>query len=296
MFNILLVCKPFLMAIGLSTLSLYLGNNDLDEQYADVDVRKNGGIVYKSGENYQLKCDVYRPRLPGKHPAIIVVHGGGWRAGSKFRYHSYAHYMAKRGYVVMAINYRHAPKFEFTDQVSDVKTAVRWLKHRADDYSIDPDRIGIWGYSAGGHLAAMVGTTDEDDRLEGNFAEELQPHNSRVSAVAVGGAPCDIEAYPIDSRVLYYWLKSTRRKNPELYRRASPLTYVSDDDPPFHIFHGGLDEVVEPKLSRSLHDRLLQAGVRSDYNTYDKYGHLSVYWYQVGLPESIDFFDSVLKR
>ena len=296
MFGILLVCKPFLIAIAFSTLSLYLGNDDRDEKYVDINVNKNGGIVYKTGENYQLKCDVYRPELPGKYPAIIVVHGGGWRSGSKFRYQSYADYMAKRGYVVMAINYRHAPKYEFTDQVSDVKTAVRWLKHRADDYSIDPDRIGIWGYSAGGHLAAMVGTTDEDDRLEGNYAEELRPYDSRVYAVAVGGAPCDIEAYPIDSRVLYYWLKSTRRNNPDVYRRASPLTYVSEDDPPFHFFHGALDEVVEPKLSKALHDQLLEAGVRSDYNSYAKYGHLSVFWYQVGLPESIDFFDSVLKR
>ena len=289
-------CKPILLAISFLVASHGSACKDADQGTNAVSVEKHGGVVYKKGNGFELKCDVFEPDIRGKRPAIIIVHGGGWRAGSKVLYQSHASKMARRGYVVMCINYRHAPAYQFSHQVSDLKTAIRWMKHHAVDYSVDENRIGIWGYSAGGHLAAMAATTDKGDDLDGEIPGELQIYDSRIKAVAIGGAPCDIESYPVDSRMLYFWLKATRRENPERYRRASPLTYVSADDPPFFVFHGKLDKVVLPALSASMHEKLKQAGVQSEYRIYKKYGHTGVFWYQVGLDDSIDFFDSILKK
>lgn len=267
-----------------------------DEQTKETQVVKQGGIVFKSGRDFEIKCDMYTPQVDGQLPGLIVVHGGGWRSGTKFRYRPHAIKMAQNGYVVMCINYRHAPAFEFDDQVADVKAAVRWLKSNAQEYSVDPNRIGIWGYSAGGHLAAMVGTTDASADLEGEVSENLKEFDSRVNAVAIGAAPCDIEAYPVDSIKLYYWLKTTRKEDPQKYRRASPLTYVSSDDPPFFIFHGNEDSLVPIDLSKSFHEKLKLSGVETQFKEFDDYGHFDMFWYRVGLDESIEFFDSVLKK
>ena len=116
--------------------------------------------------------------------------------------------MAKHGYAACSINYRLAPKYPFPAQIDDCKSAVRWLRSHAEKYKIDPARIGGFGYSAGGHLVALLGVTDRSDGLEGPDATADSP-STRLQCVVAGGAPCDFRALPADSSRLAYlaWRK-----------------------------------------------------------------------------------------
>ncbi len=260
-----------------------------------LEFRKKGGVVYRGTDDYQIKCDLYIPEGKGPFPAILAVHGGAWRQGTKLTMLRHAWRMAGSGYVVMAINYRHAPKHPFPAQVHDCKHAVRWMRAHADEYKIDPQRIGAYGYSAGGHLVSMLGTTDSKDGLDGDIEEGMENFNARVKAVVAGGAPCDFGWLDDDSKVLSYWLGGSRQQKPEVFRRASPTTFVTKDDPPFFFYHGESDLLVPAKSSQSLHQLLLKAKVPSQHFVLENTGHLGAFSDLDWMDKAIEFFDRHLK-
>ena len=126
---------------------------------------------------------------------------------------------------------------QFPAQIYDCQAAVRWLRANAAKYKIDPDRIGGYGYSAGGHLVALLGALDDDDFREPGLPADAP--SARLQVVVAGGAPCDFRALPADSKRLAYWLGGTPAEKPDAYRDASPANYVTADDPPMFFFHGG---------------------------------------------------------
>lgn len=256
---------------------------------------KNGGVVFKKTDTYELKCDVYVPEGDGPFPTILAVHGGFWRSGTKFALLRHAWRMARAGYVVVAINYRHAPEHPFPAQIHDCKHAIRWMKENKDTYKIDPDRIGAFGYSAGGNLVALLGTTEVADGLEGKVEPGLEAHSTRVKAVAAGGAPCEFSWIGDDSFVLNYWLGGTKRQKPKTFRAASPTSFVTSDDPPFYLFHGETDFVVPASTTKTMHEKLLAAGVESKYSVAEGYGHLGTFSDLTWMNNAIEFFDKHLK-
>jgi len=267
----------------------------LKKKKKKLEFKKNGGVVYQTIDGVDIKCDVYVPEGDGPFPAILAVHGGAWRQGSKVTMIRHAWMMAQSGYVVMAINYRHAPKYRFPAQVHDCKHAVRWMKSNAAKYRIDVDRVGAFGYSAGGHLVAMLGTTDTEDGLEGDIKPEFEKFDSSIKAVMIGGAPCEFEWIGKDSRLLAYWLGGTPKEKAEVYRAASPTTYVSADDPPFYIYHGSSDLLVPISTSKALHERLVKTGVSSEHSTANGHGHLVTFSDLQWMKKGIKFFDETLK-
>ena len=256
---------------------------------------KKGGVVYRKTNEYELKCDLYIPEGDGPFPTILALHGGAWRQGTKFVLLRHAWRMAEAGYVVVAINYRHAPQYPFPAQVHDCKHAVRWIRANADQYKVDPDRIGGYGYSAGGHLVAMLGTTDADDGLEGEIAAGTEGFGTRIKAVAVGGAPCEFSWIDDDSKVLSYWLGCTRSENCQPFVTASPTTYITTDDPPFFFFHGDLDLLVPLNSSEKMHQLLLESNVSSQHRTAKRNGHIGTFSDLNWMDKAIEFFDSNLK-
>jgi acetyl esterase/lipase len=246
----------------------------------EYDFKKRGGIVYAKNDDSTLTCDVYVPEIEGPLPAVLVVHGGGWRSGTKFHWIRHARKMVKHGFVVVAINYRHAPSHKFPAQVHDVKQAVRFMRRHAQRYKIDPERIGAYGYSAGGHLVSMLGTTDSEDGLEGDVPEGYEEFtDTRIRCVVAGGAPTEFSWLGEDSRALNYWLGDgvTIRKNPELFQKAYPTSYISNDDPPFYFYHGTSDLVVPAKAAKVMHDKLTEAGVSSQFIDYEGTGHIALF-------------------
>ncbi|MEM7455815.1 MAG: alpha/beta hydrolase [Planctomycetota bacterium] len=256
---------------------------------------KNAGLVYKRGEDYRLTCDVYVPDGDGPYPAILAIHGGAWRSGSKFHLLRHSWRLARRGYVVVAINYRHAPDHPWPAQINDARTAVRWMRSNAQRFKIDPDRIGAYGYSAGGHMAALLGAAADESSLDGEEDEGLLEFSPAVQCVAAGGAPCEFSWFGENSSALAYWLGGSKADVPENFRQATPLNYVDRSDPPFYFFHGKEDMVVPHSTSEKMHEALISAGVDSTYEMIEGKGHMASFSNLDHLNDAIVFFDRVLK-
>lgn len=209
------------------------------------------------------KADLYLPvnLSVGKHPAVVIIHGGGWTGGDKGakREINIGTNLAARGYVGMSINYVLATKESATwpRNLHDCKTAVRWLRKNAERLHIDVDHIGVIGGSAGGHLAAMVTLTQAKDGLDPSG-----PYGDYSCAVQCGVdlyGPAELTDYrDLDM------LGKTHAESPELYRLASPTSYVDRDDPPLLILHGTADKTVDVKQSQILAERLQAAGARQE--------------------------------
>jgi len=219
-------------------------------------------VVYTKAGNDELRLDVSTPAAKeGLFPAVVVIHGGGWRAGNKADVRGITSEFSKRGYVTISPQYRFCPKEVFPAQVHDVKAAVRWLKTNAKKYHVDPDRIGAMGFSAGGHLALMLGVTSPSDGLEGTTAADAP--DSRVKAVVNYFGPTDLAASDlpaISKPMVKDLLGGTPEDKPEAAAKASPLSFVSADDAPMLTFQGTKDPLVPYSQAIKLADAMNKAG------------------------------------
>ncbi|QEH35498.1 Carboxylesterase NlhH [Aquisphaera giovannonii] len=219
-------------------------------------------ITYKKAGDAELKLDITAPKGGGPYPAVLVIHGGGWRAGNKKDCQIMMPDLARRGYVAVSPQYRFCPKETFPAQLDDVKEAVRWVKAHAKEYRVDPDRVGAMGFSAGGHLSLMLGLTGPSDGLEGPGAEGGA--DTKVVAVVNFFGPTDLAADDIPQGVrpmVKDLLGATPREKPELAARASPLTYVSKGDAAILTFQGTKDPLVPHTQATKLADAMTAAGV-----------------------------------
>src|SRR5205085_2692369 len=192
--------------------------------------------VYVTRDSGKLEADVYLPRGAGPFPGMLVVHGGAWRLGSRAQLAAIANEFAQHGYTAVAISYRLAPDDKFPAQIYDCQAAVRWMRAQAVEFKIDPARIGGFGYSAGGHLVALLGTLDDKTLREKDVPKDAP--SARLQVVLAGGAPCDFRIMPAASERLSYWLGGSRAARPDAYRNASPAAFIRVDDPPVFFFHG----------------------------------------------------------
>lgn len=242
-------------------------------------------IEYARSGNESLKLDLYLPEGEGPFPLVIWVHGGGWRSGDKALSPASAQVrQTTRGYAVASINYRLSQQAKFPAQIEDCKAAVRWLRAHAAQYNLDPARIAAWGSSAGGHLAALMGTSGDVSELEG---EDNPAYSSRVQAVVDWFGPTDLLRISIDSlpfpcnlidhdspfspeSQLIGCAIQTCRNRTEL---ANPIKYVTAEDPPFLIMHGTDDCLVGPPQSQRLYDALAAAGVPVSLRFIEGAGH-----------------------
>jgi acetyl esterase/lipase len=232
-------------------------------------------VTYGTADGVALKMDIYYPKMSdGAVPAVLYVHGGGWTKGDKRAGAGSTEIpeLVSRGYLVAAINYRLAPQYKFPAQIEDVKCAVRFLRANAATYGIDPYHIGAWGGSAGGHLVALLGVTDVNAGFEctGGYANQ----SSRVQAVVDMFGPTDLTAiFQGAGTQLMKEVFGTADKSSDIVKRASPVTWVSSDDPPFLILHGEEDILVPPSQSKILYERLIAAGVPATLVIVKNAGH-----------------------
>jgi acetyl esterase/lipase len=217
-------------------------------------------LEYVKGGHERQKLDLYLPeRADGPLPAIVWIHGGAWRQGSKDRCPAMP-FVAK-GYAVASINYRLSQHAPFPAQIGDCKAAIRWLRANAANYHFDPDHIGVWGASAGGHLVALLGTTGDMKQLEGK--EGNLDQSSRVQAVVDWFGPSDFRNTKTSSKdsPVVQLLGGPVSENRERAALASPLAHVAKNDPPFLIMHGDKDPTVALSQSEMLAEALKKAGV-----------------------------------
>ena len=267
---------------------------------APPEVRSQNDITYTKVGDRELKLDMTRPAEgDGPFPAVVVIHGGAWRAGNKADVHAVMSMLAQHGYVTISPQYRFCPKDLFPAQVYDVKAAVRWLRTHAAEYKVDPDHIGATGFSAGGHLSLMLGLTGPNDGLEGENLPADAP-SSRVQAVVNFFGPTDFAASDlpdVSKGLLKDFLGGTPAEKPELTKQASPVTFTTSDDPPILTFQGTKDPLVPHTQAFTLTDALTKAGVPGRVELLIGAGHG---WggddIKRTLDETREFFDKYLKK
>ncbi len=241
-----------------------------------------------------LELDLYLPAGEGPHPVALFLHGGGWRLGSRhsggpaFPGRSLFERAAAAGIAVASADYRLTGEAVWPAQLSDAKAAVRWLRARAGELGVDPDRVAAWGESAGGHLAELLGLVG-DPALEGDVG--VTGPSSAVVAVAAWYAPSDLVGFAGDAGDADAAADATTREArllgaapsavPERAAQASPVTHVRPGAPPFLLLHGRADRSVPCVQSERLAEALRGAGADVELHTYDAADHM---W--LGAPEA----------
>ncbi|HEY2784744.1 MAG TPA: alpha/beta hydrolase [Fimbriiglobus sp.] len=241
---------------------------------AGVDFQK--GIEYANPDNQHLQLDLARPKTgAGPFPAVLCIHGGGFRAGNREGYDGLCLRLAAKGYVAATVTYRLAPKYKFPAAVYDTKAAVRWLRANAAKYHIDPDRIGVTGGSAGGHLAQFLGVTGDVKEFEG---DDGNPDvSSKVACVVNFYGPSDFtKSYgkSVDAaEVLPLFLGGDLTTARPMHVRASPLYWVTPNAAPTLDVQGTDDKYVAHEQAVWLVDRLKAAEVEAELLTLPGAGH-----------------------
>ena len=202
-------------------------------------------VAYAERETGQLTGRLFLPAGKGPNPAVLLLHGGGWRNGSPQQMDVIARRLVGEGFVVFSASYRLAPETRYPGQLEDVRAAFAWLAGRPE---VDPTRIATWGYSAGAQLALLLGLRTE-------------PGQPRPSAVVAGGAPAALSLFDARSRLLVNYLGAPREEAPGIWTEASPVEWVSQDDPPAYLYHGKADGLVDIQHARLLASQLRESGV-----------------------------------
>jgi acetyl esterase/lipase len=239
-------------------------------------------ISYGKGGDVDLKLDLARPAEgKGPFPGLIFIHSGGWMMGTKDEYYFTIRKAADRGYVAVTVYYRlteiaKTKSHLFPAQLNDVKCAVRWMRANAAKYRIDADHIGAFGFSAGGHLALMLGLTRPSDGLEGEGGNA--GYSSIVQAVVNSAGATDLLRASQENFSFYYvknLLGGTPENMPEEYRKASPLTYVRKDSPPILTIQGDRDADVPLEQAEYLDAKMKEVGASHTLIVKQGAGHES---------------------
>ncbi|MCX6897172.1 MAG: alpha/beta hydrolase [Verrucomicrobia bacterium] len=263
------ILRPILVLLGLAlalVLIARLGGQapnakllELIEVIHDVEIGKGGGRT--------LHAEIARPKNPppAPMPAVLFIHGGGWQEGTHKQ--NGAAVLPLFGYFTASIEYRLSDEAKWPAQIEDCKLAVRWLRANAAKYNVNPDRIGVWGMSAGAHLAACLGTMGDAKELEGNGG--WAGVSSRVQAVASYCGGFDLtDDGTINDLIRQLGTKLCGGPATEklaAWRQASPLLHITPQCPPFLIVHGDKDDTVPFAQSERMEAALRKAGVPVEF-------------------------------
>lgn len=227
----------------------------------------------------KLVADLYKPISCTPTPAVLLIHGGGWN-GKERRSDmaGIARSLAKRGYFVMNTTYRLTPEWKFPSQTDDLEQALRFMRENHASLNIDTSRIAVFGYSAGGHLAALIG---------------LDPENG-VKAIIAGGAPADLRFWP-DGKLTGLLMDGPLKGNEQAYREASPVAHVTRESPPVFIYHGTADETVPVAHPMAFIAALEKNGVEHETYWIKGRSHIMTHLFPANaISEAIDFLDGKL--
>lgn len=223
-------------------------------------------IIFKETESRNLTLDILKRKdQSGVAPVLIFIHGGSWKYGGKEDYSFYLHEYAKKGYVTASLSYRLSQEAKFPSAVEDVKCGIRWIQQNGSQFGIDTNNVILIGGSAGAHLAMMAGYTD--------LYESCGPVAAIKGIVNIYG-PVDLTTeFALSNSALTEFIGIDYDENPNPYQDASPINYVSSDDPPTITFHGTIDRVVPIGQADTLDKKLKNMGVYHDYHRIKGWPH-----------------------
>lgn len=215
-------------------------------------------VPYRTVAGQTLRLDVYRTKNENTpRPAIVVVHGGSWRGGTKSDFAAWDRWLARSGYVVFDIEYRLAPQPNWQTAPGDVQAAVVWVRQNAARFDVDPARVALVGRSAGAHLALLAAYTARNDQTRVSAVVSLYGPTNLVWGYRNPANPRVLDT----SAALRGFLGGTPETVPDAYQAASPLAHVGPNTPPTLLLHGGRDALVSSRHSVFLAEKLRAAGV-----------------------------------
>jgi len=261
------------------------------------------GIPYARYGERVLRCDLFRPAPSGVYPAVIMIHGGGWASGDRSQNEAIAERLAAEGFLAASIEYRLSPEARFPAALHDLKAAVRWLRANCSAYRVDSSFIALLGFSSGGELAALAGTTNGKSLYEGQGG--AGGFSSRVQAVIDIDGVLDFtdpaesgkDTIPGKLSAGARWIGATFRDAPAAWREASPLEHAGRTTPPTLFinssiarFHAGREEYIA---------KLKESGVACEVHTIPESPHPFLFfhpWFEPTCRYLIDFLKSVYHR
>ncbi|MEP3482346.1 MAG: alpha/beta hydrolase [Fuerstiella sp.] len=261
-------------------------------------------LTYATVGDRKLQLDLHVPKSTTPPQLIVWIHGGGWRQGSRNK--PRIQFVTDHGFALASISYRFTPDFTFPDQIHDCKAAIRWLRANAQNYGYDASKIGVAGSSAGGHLALLLGTSGDVAELEGDLGKHID-QSSKVQAVVDYFGPSDFPLRETTNPERALTTKSgsfalldgvrTGMVNQTKAKAASPVTWVSNDDPPLLIIHGKQDDVVLPVQATRMNAVYKKANRDVTLMLHPKAKHGSKSLFADEFKSAvIDFFSRNLKR
>ena len=248
-----------------------------------------------------LELDIFCPKNTSeKLPAIVCIHGGGWRKGSKINHRKVAQALAAQGYVTASIDYRLSEEATFPAHIHDCKAAVRFLRANADQYGIDSDHIGAIGHSAGGHLAALLATSAGVAELEGEGGNS--EFSSAIQAVVPMGGQTDFMSErnrqkSASAEIWQQFMGGSQDEVPDAYRLASPLFHLDKADPPVWLITGEKDD--PSTRAESLRKKMDELGIPNGLTIIKDAPHpftVKQVWFDQMMSSAVPFFDRTLKR
>lgn len=274
-------------ALWLPTLLICMAQASLAQQEIDLRNRTNAtrDIPYADTDDPAQRLDLYLPknRIDSEElPVLVFIHGGAWRGGNKRAGAGrLAKYVASGRCAGVSVEYRLTDKATWPAQIHDCKAAVRWIRGNAGKYQLNPQRIVVWGTSAGGHLVSMLGTSSGVTELEGALGNHLK-QSSRVTAVIDFFGPADLLTMNEGGSTMDHYAANSPesilvggpvKQRVDAANSASPVHHVSPGDAPFLIMHGTKDPLVPHRQSERLHAALKQQGVSSTFISVEGGGH-----------------------
>lgn len=237
----------------------------------EIDMKRD--LPYAETDNLRQRLDLYLPKKRAADrplPVIVFIHGGGWKGGDKSAgAGNVSRFVASGEFAGVSVGYRLTDEVQWPAQIFDCKAAIRWIRGNAKEFNLDPDKIGVWGSSAGGHLVSMLGTSGDVKELEGSLGS-FTSNSSRVTCVVNYYGPEDFvtmvtKPSTIDRTTKDYpealLIGGRVQDVPDKAKAASPITYVSADDPPFLTAHGTKDPLVPYDQALELDGAMKKAGV-----------------------------------
>ena len=252
-------------------------------------------IVYNSLDSRVLHLDAYYKKGKKPQPAVILIHGGGWKSGNKSQMKIFAQEIASKGYSCFSIEYRLSPEAQYPAAIFDVKNAIKYIKANAKKFNVNPDKVAVLGCSSGGQMAALIGTTNNN--LEFESPSGINENASVQAIIDLDGILAFKHPESEEGKVASLWLGGSFDEKPEIWKQASALNHVSASTPPILFinsdmtrFHAGRTDMISKLNSYKIYSE-----VKNISNSPHSFWFFNP-WFQPMVKYTVDFLDKIFKN